>query len=189
MMTPHGNPPGIQDILMPLYAANDPARQWDDAEQLARRSRRLAEAMAEEHGQQADAEVLQVLALVALIAAKIHRDMATRGRIESYLVQAGWPNLKIRELLRSAAQLLSAPTTLEEKLVADALTLSQLGIKGLARALVSAGAKGHGIVPCLADARKTLTRRLFTPAGQRAAAPGRAALRDLLERLEGELDA
>jgi hypothetical protein len=80
------------------------------------------------------------------------------------------------------------PTTVEEKLVVDADTLTRLGLLGLVRQVAMAAAAGESIEATLDNARRSLAGRTFTPAAHTEAAGLRDQLRDLLRELDQEID-
>ncbi len=174
--------PPLRDLLSGLYSSNDAAERWDQALRITRIALKLAEADA---GDTKDADLGMVagLALVYPVKQKVVPTTRVRASVEAYFVSQGWTAVRSRELMRGLERLPDKPQTVDEKLVADAESLTRLGVLGMVRASMSAGAGQHDLSSIADAANKNVHRRMFTRAGQIQAVAARDRLRDLAGEL------
>lgn len=172
----------VHTTLAPAYQRQEPGQRADQAERLARLALELGQEEAE--GQALDHDQVAVLAALLPVGPSVLEDVALRGAVEASLIEQGWTPMRTRLLFRSLEQLPDKPKSLEERLVADADSLTRLGLLGFARALSSTGATGAELAASLQQMRKALSRRLHCRAGQKRAGALRDELRALMRSLE-----
>src|SRR5436190_1453256 len=114
----------VPEIVLAYYAGNDPAHRQEFADRLAYRALQLADA---ESPGRVDLGLLELLARLLPARDTLHHTKA-RGAVEAALVELGWTDPQLRDLWRALERLPDKPTTLEERLVADADTLLRLGL-------------------------------------------------------------
>ena len=170
--------PQLRDLLISLYNANDASERWDQAVRVARAALSFVQADSAET-KDADIQMVAGLALVYGVRQKVVPTTRVRASVEAFFVSQGWTAVRSRELMRALERLPDKPTTLEEKLVADAETLTRLGVLGLVRSAMAAGS-GEQTLSSIADVvQKNAHRRMFTRAGSNAAMAARERLKEL----------
>jgi hypothetical protein len=173
----------LKQTLKKPYGELDPARRWDQAERIAATALAWADASEED----VDRDLVEALAYLLTVRREVVPKLALRNAVETCFVEQGWTPLRIRALIRALERMPEKPETLEEKLVADADTLTCLGLLGLVRQVAMAAATGESLEALLARARRSLSRRTFTAVGHAQAVALRDELRDLLRTLEKAL--
>lgn len=177
----------LRELVAPLYHNVDVVSRWDYGERLARDALRWIDA-ADGDARDADADMVAALAHLYPVRTQIYPQLRTRTALEAFFVGQGWTTLRTRELMRGLEHLPDQPRSLEEKLVADAETLSRLGIYGFARAVALGPSAQQGLAQCVEALRKQLHRRLYTRLAQVESGPLRAELRDAIVALEKTLE-
>lgn len=174
--------PQLRDLLISLYNANDASERWDQALRVTRIALSFVQADSPET-KDADVQVVAGLAMVYGVRQKVVPTTRVRASVEAYFVSQGWTAVRSRELMRALERLPDKPQTIEEKIVADAETITRLGVLGLARSAMAAGSAGQALSVIADAAQKNVHRRLFTRAGSNLAAVARDRLRDLAGEL------
>lgn len=131
-----------------------------------------------------DLDLGLVLAYLVPVRERVLATATSRAAVDAYCVEHGWTESRTRLVFQGLAALPDQPKTPLEQLVADAETLSRLGILGFARALAAGGASGAELEDIMWGMNKLAGRRLYTPQGQRDA----VALKRRLQELVSELD-
>jgi hypothetical protein len=94
--------------------------------------------------------------------------------------------------MRGLERLPDKPQTIEEKIVADAETLTRFGVLGLVRSAMAAGGApptGQTLTAIVDAIQKNLHRRVYTRAGSNQAMAARERLRDLATELRKMVEA
>jgi hypothetical protein len=170
--------PRLRDLLAALYGANDASERWDQGLRITRVALSFVQADAAET-KDADVQMVAGLALVFPVRQKVVPTTRVRASVEAFFVSQGWTAVRSRELMRALERLPDKPQTIEEKIVADAETLTRLGVLGLVRSAMAAGAAQQTLTAIADTLQKNVHRRLFTRAGSNQAAAARDRLRDL----------
>lgn len=180
----------LEKALRPLYHGQPHHLGFEQALRLGRTARSLGEALSEElpPDETIDHNQIMVLAHIVLLGDRLRSAAGPRASIQSMLVSMGWTPLQLRLLFRSCEALQDKPTTPEEQVVWDAMTLAQLGALGFAQHIVAATNAGEDLRGACKRMRSSLTRRLYTRAAQVRAGPARAELKTKMQELERLLD-
>jgi hypothetical protein len=178
---------GFKGKLQPLYKSRDPATRFDQAERIVAKARTFAAALAAE-GDDVDTDLVEVVAYLVPLRNTILPQMPTRTTLEACLVEQGWTTLKARELFRSLERLPDNPKSLEEQIVADAETVTRLGLLGLVRQVAMSAAAGQSLAEALEIAFKQLGRRLYTAPAAAEAGALKDQLRDLILAARKQLE-
>lgn len=134
-----------------------------------------------------DLELGLVLAYLVPVRERVLATPTSRTAVEAYCVEHGWTDSRTKQLFQSLATLPDQPKSPLEQLVADAETLSRLGILGFARALAAGGARGAELEDIMWGMNKVAGRRLYTPQGQRDAVPLKRRIQELVSELDRAL--
>ena len=170
----------IEDYVRPLAVGLDGVTNYGDVQRMVS----AAEAIAD--GRPGlDADLLFLLAVFSGQERWVSR-MGHRSRTETFLASLGVPARTVRALFRGLERFGSAPATLEEEIVHDAVRLEAMGAYGVARGLAEAYRERLDILE-MADAIDQAAEALLrTEAGRRLAEPRRALMRDFARRLREE---
>jgi hypothetical protein len=174
--------PKLRDLLGTLYIANDTSERWDHALRIGHTALGFIDSELAET-RDADMEMVLGLALVYLVRQKVVPTLRMRAAVEAYFVSQGWTALRSRDLMHGLDRLPDKPSTLEEKLVADAEAWTRLGVLGIARACAAIGAQGGALEQIVETVHKNVHRRMFTRVAQSRSIALRDELRDFLQRL------
>ncbi len=174
---------GLKELAAPFYRKQLPSLREDHADRIAA----LVTKWQKEIEEPLDGDLLLAMGTLYAVEKEIRSSHQTRVGVEAWFVEQGWGNARIRGLIRALERLPDTPKSMEEKLVADADTALRLGLLGLSRALLAAGAEQEELQVALNAAQKDLYRRAFTAPGQAEIIPLKARLRDLLEELRAAL--
>ena len=179
--------PKLRDLLAGLYAANDPSERWDQAMRVTRVALGFFDAELTET-KDADLDTVAGLGLVYLVRQKILPTLRMRASVEAYFVSQGWTAVRSRQLMHGLERLPDKPTSIEEKLVADADAWTRLGALGFARTATAAGAAGQTLDVAVEQLHKNVHRRMFTRVASSQSIALREELRDLMARLRKVFD-
>ena len=169
----------LKDKLAPLYKSRDPAARFDQAERIAAKALFFAAQIVAD-GDSVDTALVEALAYLITLRNSILPQMATRTSLEACLVEQGWTSPKARELFRSLERLPDYPKSREEQIVADAETVTRLGLVGLLRQVATGAAAGQSLTDSLEAAFKQLGRRIYTAQASAEAGPLKDELRELI---------
>ncbi len=179
--------PQLRDLLASLYGSNDASERWEQALRIARLALSFVEADSAET-KDADIQMVAGLALVFHVRHKVVPTTRVRASVEAFFVSQGWTAVRSRELMRALERLPDKAQTIEEKLVADAESITRMGVLGLVRSAMAAGA-AQQTVSSIADAvQKNAHRRLFTRVGSNRAMAARERLKELGGELRGVVE-
>ncbi|MBC7794693.1 MAG: hypothetical protein H7Z43_13395 [Clostridia bacterium] len=179
--------PKLRELLAALYGQNDPSERWDQALRVTRVALGFIESEQAET-KDVDIDTVAGLALVFLVRHKILPTLRMRASVEAYFVSQGWTAVRSRQLMQGLERLLDKPSSIEEKLVADAEAWTRLGVLGFARTSVTSGALGQQLETIAEQLHKNIHRRMFTRVAQSRSIALREELRDMLSRLRKVFD-
>jgi uncharacterized protein len=130
---------------------------------------------------------LYFLACFHGLGQRIGHDAGFRRQVEAFLASLGWAEPEIVEVLHSLQRHLTAPVTVEERIVHDGNAVEVLGAFGIAKAFTTGGARGQSYEQTVERYEEFLDRaRFVTPVGQMLAREGRAYARAFLDRFKTE---
>jgi uncharacterized protein len=130
---------------------------------------------------------LYFLACFHGLGRRIGHDAGFRRQVEAFLASLGWAEPEIVEVLHSVQRHLTAPVTVEERIVHDGNAVEVLGAFGIAKAFTTGGARGQSYEQTVERYEEVLDQaRFVTPAGQMLAREGRAYARAFLDRFKAE---
>ncbi|MEL6543121.1 MAG: hypothetical protein AAFQ82_00745 [Myxococcota bacterium] len=173
----------LKELAAPFYRQKDPGTREDYPDRVIELVNEWQESIEEP----LDVDLLIAMSTLYAVSEEIRSTHQSRVGVEAWFVEQGWGNARIRGLMRSLERLPDQPKSMEEKLVADADTALRLDLFGLARALLTGGAKDEKLPDVLDRVQKDLYRRAYTAPGQQRIVPKKARLRDLLEELRAAL--
>jgi uncharacterized protein len=169
-------------FALPWYADRDPAHNADHILRILVRCDQLGQGLPAPR-----TDRLFFLACFHGLGRRITGDTGFRRQVEGFLGSLGWSVPEIGEALRSLGRHLTAPVTVEERIVHDANAVEVLGAFGIAKAFTTGGARGQSYEQTVELYEGFLDRATFvTPAGQALAREGRACAKEFLRRLRAE---
>lgn len=174
---------GILEYVRPLYAGLDGASSFG---QVARVERRIAAIRGE---LEADAELLELLTLFHGVVERLG-SLARGGRADLLLAGAGVETERRALLLAGLDRFRTAPESVEERLLHDAVLLESTGITALVARLLTAGRRRVPLERAVAALDPgPAPERCRTPGGAAVAAERRSAAAAWLESLRAALEA
>ncbi len=177
----------FKETLTPLYKTRDVAHRLELAERRVQLAYELAREVTNKNVDP-DTDIVCALGYLMGVKEQVLPNMNVRGALEACVAEYGWSTLRARELFRALERLPEHPKSIEEQLVADADTLLQFGLLGLARDLVAAGAVGKPIPDVVERSLKGLSCRLYTAPAHARGNARRDAHREWLLQLKKEWD-
>jgi len=172
----------IEEYVRPLAVGLDGVINYGDIRRMVSAAERLAAGL-----EGIDRDLLFLLAAFSGQEKWVSR-MGHRSRTEIFLSSQGVSPETIRRLLRGLARFETAPGTLEEELVHDAVRLEAMGAYGIARGLAEAYRERHDVSEMAAAIEAAARAPLRTAAGRRLADERRELMLEFARRLRAEHD-
>jgi hypothetical protein len=170
----------VTEYVKPLAVGLDGVTNYGDVERMVSAARMLAEGRTD-----VDPTLLFLLAVFSGQERWVSR-MGHRSRTEIFLGSLGVDPAIVRRLFRGLTRFETDPRGAEEEIVHDAVRLESMGAYGIARGLADAYRERLDI-PEMAEAIEARADAVLkTEAGERLAAPRRAAMREFAARLRDE---
>jgi hypothetical protein len=170
----------IADYVRPLAVGLDGVTNYGDIQRMVSASETIAA------GQPGiDADLLFLLAVFSGQEKWVSR-MGHRSRTELFLASLGVPPKTVQRLFRGLARFETAPGTLEEQIVHDAVQLDGIGAYGIARGLADAYRERMDVLE-MADAIEAASgAELLTEKGRELAEGRRSLMREFARRMREE---
>jgi uncharacterized protein len=164
------------------YADKDPAHDANHIRRILARCGQLAKGLPVPRPDR-----LYLLACFHGLGQRTTHDPGFCQQVEAFLASMGWAGPEITDALASLRRHLTAPVTVEERIVHDANAVEVLGAFGIAKAFTTGGARGQSYEQTVERYEQLLDQtRFVTPAGQALARDGRAYARAFLRRFKAE---
>ena len=167
----------IEEYVRPLTAGLDGVTNFGDIHRIAAACERIAAGRSD-----LDRDLLYLLAVFSGQERWVSR-MGHRSRTEIFLSSLGIPQRKIQALFRGLTRLELRPSTAEEEVAHDAVTLDEMGARGIARAFLDGRREGLDFLEIAAAVEEAARAPLRTEAGEALARDRRRIMHDFARRL------